>query len=287
MIALRNIRRGELLIREHPLILVPHEIRTSPSQLILESVQQLSPDQRASFYNLSHVNLPTNLSPEEFSKVHPLAIFQTNAVAAGSNVGLFPNMARLNHGCSGAFNSVYSWREREGVLVVHALKDIPKGEELLTAYFRTLQTRDERRRHLREDYGFHCTCTYCALPDEESRVSDIRLQTMNDLYNRLGTWGQGSIDGREAIRTVKRIWDIGEEEGYTSERGRLAADAVLVAAAHSDAEAVVEWAKLGLEWASYELGPDSDLAEEMRIAIQEPNGHKMWGQRSEIGRAHV
>ena len=120
-------------------------VRTSPSQLILESVQQLSPDQRASFYNLSHVNLPSNIPPEEFSKVHPLAIFQTNAVAAGSNVGLFPTMARLNHGCSGAFNSVYSWREREGVLVVHALKDIPKGEELLTAYFRTLQTRDERR----------------------------------------------------------------------------------------------------------------------------------------------
>lgn len=113
--------------------------------MILESVQQLSPDQRASFYNLSHVNLPGNLSPEEFSKQLPLAIFQTNAVGAGSNVGLFPTMARLNHGCSGAFNSVYSWREREGVLVVHALKDIPKGEELLTAYFRTLQPRDERR----------------------------------------------------------------------------------------------------------------------------------------------
>jgi SET domain len=120
-------------------------VKTSPSQLILDSVQQLSPEQVSSFYNLSHVNLPVNLSPEELSELLPLAIFQTNAVAAGSNVGLFPTMARLNHGCSGAFNSVYTWREREGVLVVHALKDIPKGEELLTSYFRTLQTRDERR----------------------------------------------------------------------------------------------------------------------------------------------
>jgi SET domain len=108
-------------------------------------VQQLSPDEAASFYNLSYVNLPENLSPEEFSKQLPLAIFQTNAVAAGSNVGLFPAMARLNHGCSRAFNTVYSWREREGVLVVYALKDIKKDTELLTAYFRTMQTRDERR----------------------------------------------------------------------------------------------------------------------------------------------
>lgn len=90
------------------------------------------------------------------------------------------------------------------------------------------------RRHLNQDYGFHCTCACCSLPDEESKASDIRLTTMSDLYNRLSTWGQGIIDGREAIRIVKRIWDIGEEEGYTSERGRLAADAVLVAAAHSE-----------------------------------------------------
>lgn len=108
-------------------------------------MRQLSPDRAASFYNLSHVDLPENLSPEEISQQLPLAIFQTNAVAAGSNVGLFPTMARLNHGCSGAFNSVYSWREREDVLVVHALKNIDKDEELLTAYFKTQQIRDERR----------------------------------------------------------------------------------------------------------------------------------------------
>ena len=65
-------------------------------------------------------------------------------------------------------------------------------------------------------------------------MSDVRLTTMSGLYKRLSTWGQGEIDAREAIRVVKRIWAIGEEEGYTSGRGRLAADAVLVAAAHSE-----------------------------------------------------
>ena len=120
-------------------------VTVSPSQLILDLVQRLEPEQAASFYNLSHVNLPQNLSPEESTEQLPLAIFQTNAVAAGPDVGLFPIMARLNHGCSHAFNSVYSWREREGALVVHALKDIKKDEELLTAYFKTQQTRDERR----------------------------------------------------------------------------------------------------------------------------------------------
>jgi hypothetical protein len=118
---------------------------------------------------------------------------------------------------------------------------------------------------------------------------------MDDLYKRLGTWGHGAIDGREAIRLVMRIWAIGEEEGYTSERGRLAADAMLVAAAHAEyvlrrvtgnvteygysAEAVVDWARLALQWASYELGSDSDLAEDVRTVMREPKGHRMWGQR--------
>jgi len=39
--------------------------------------------------------------------------FQTNAVAAGDGVGIFPTMARINHGCSSAFNAVYTWREKD------------------------------------------------------------------------------------------------------------------------------------------------------------------------------
>jgi len=279
MIALRDIRRGELLIREKPLFLVPQQITVSPSQLILGLVQRLSPEQAASFYNLSNVNLPQNLSPEESMEQLPHAIFQTNAVAAGPDAGLFPNMARLNHGCSHAFNSVYSWREREGALLVHALKDIKKDEELLIAYFKTRQTRDERRRHLMQAYGFHCMCACCALPDKESSVSDNRLTTMSNLYDRLSTWDQRVIDGHDGIRLVEQIWAVGEEEGYTSERGRLAADAALIAAAHSDAEAMIDWSRLALKWASYELGSDSDLAEEMRIVIREPRRHPWWGQR--------
>ena len=87
------------------------------------------PKDRQAFWNLSYVNFPSNLSPGEHPDEVALAIFQTNSVAAGDGVaGIFPLMARLNHGCSGAFNVVYTWREREGVLVVHALKYVKKGE---------------------------------------------------------------------------------------------------------------------------------------------------------------
>jgi hypothetical protein len=90
-----------------------------------QALANLTSAQRRALFSLSYVKAPPSPSTAELA----LAIFQTNAVAAGSNaVGLFPRMARLNHGCARSFNSVYSWREDEGVLVVHALKSISEGE---------------------------------------------------------------------------------------------------------------------------------------------------------------
>jgi len=102
-------------------------VTSSPIALISEKLAPLTPQQRAAFDNLSYVNY--NLNPDEHPGGVALAKFETNAVAAGKDhVGIFPNMARLNHGCSSAFNVVYSWREQEQALVVYALKEVKKGQ---------------------------------------------------------------------------------------------------------------------------------------------------------------
>lgn len=91
-------------------------------------MKKLGRKEREAYLSLSYVNFPSHLDP----RVHPeevaLAIFTTNAVAAGEQVGIFPRMARLNHGCSSAFNVVYSWREKEEALFMFALRDISKGD---------------------------------------------------------------------------------------------------------------------------------------------------------------
>ncbi|OBZ71328.1 SET domain-containing protein 5 [Grifola frondosa] len=219
-IAIRDIRQGELILREKPLFIVPSKVSTSPGALLLRSLVNLTQAQRASFYNLSYVKLPSSLDSESSAYGEELAldIFQTNAVA---------------------FNSVYSWRESEGVLVIHALKAIKKGDELLTTYTHTKQPRHVRRQYFQDHYGFECH------------------YAMSDLYSRFSTWQHENINGREAIQTANSIWTIGEEEGYWSERGRLAADAAWVAAAHSDPSATQDWAQLAVRWYSYELGGDT------------------------------
>jgi len=103
-------------------------VQENPAALIIGKVQQLNPQQQQAFRNLSYVNFPSHLKPEDHPDEVALAIFQTNAVSAGENVGIFPQMARINHGCSSAFNVVYNWRDDEKILVVHALKNIQKGQ---------------------------------------------------------------------------------------------------------------------------------------------------------------
>jgi len=281
LIATRDIEQGELLIREKPLFTVPHTISSAPAQFVWNKVQNLTLVDRESYMNLSYVGLPEWVDPRTQHEEVGLAIFQTNAVSAGDSVGIFPHMARLNHGCAGSFNSVYSWREKEEVLVVHALKSIRQGQELLTTYMDTKQPRVQRRAYLAEHYGFECSCSVCSLPDELSRASDERLSKMASLYTRFSSWGTGSISGREAIEIANQIWEIGEEERYWSERGRLAADAALVAASHSDYEATRMWAETARRWYGKELGEDSWQAMEMAVAAESVEARGGWGSRKQ------
>jgi hypothetical protein len=117
-----------------------------PAALIASAVAALPPAQQTEFYALSYAGLsPRGVAPHVFAARLPLAIFETNAVAAGSAIGLFPRMARMNHACAGAANAVYAWREDERVLVTHALRAIDAGEEVLTTYIATRRPRAERQ----------------------------------------------------------------------------------------------------------------------------------------------
>ncbi|KAK0244024.1 hypothetical protein EDD85DRAFT_806503 [Armillaria nabsnona] len=282
VVAARDIQRGELVIREKPLFIVPYSTSDSPTSLISHHVQSLNDIDYHAFFNLSYVNFPKNMDPEAHRDEVALAIFQTNAVAAGEGVGIFPRMARLNHGCSSAFNVVYSWRQTEGEIVVHALQNIFKGQELLTTYTDTKRPRKGRREFLSKHYGFHCACSVCSLPPSQSRASDERLNSISELYNLFSTWGTHSISGREAINVVRRIWTLTDEEGYFSERGQLFADAALVSLSHSDASAALAWAKVAAEWYGYELGQESEQVANMMAIIARPEAHHAWGTREHL-----
>ncbi|KAJ6512016.1 hypothetical protein C8R47DRAFT_1093165 [Mycena vitilis] len=282
LVATRDIEPGELVLQESPLFTVPPSVHGSPVALVWRLLHEAPPAGRAAFGNLSYVHFPEGMDPEAHPEEIALAIFQTNAVAAGDRVGIFPRMARLNHGCSSAFNVVYTWREREQQLFIYALRNISKGQELLTTYTDTKRTRKERREFLSEHYGFQCTCAVCSLDSAASAASDKRLVTISHYYGHVAAWGNNAINGAEAISTINKIWQLEDEEGYWSERGRLAADGAWIAASHSDASAARQWAQLAIKWYTRELGADSDLVADVRRTAQNPSVHPAWASRESL-----
>lgn len=136
--------------------LVVAPVSVPPAELMGNILPTLREDQRAVLFNLSYVKLPPNLSKGDldYDAQVALAITQTNGISAGTKgVGVFPNVSRLNHACSRAFNAVYSWREKEQKLVVYAIRPIKRDQEILTAYFDTRRPRLERRLVAHSSFG--------------------------------------------------------------------------------------------------------------------------------------
>ncbi|KAJ6584711.1 hypothetical protein B0H19DRAFT_1059082 [Mycena capillaripes] len=140
-----------------------------------------------------------------------LAIVQTSAAEAGDRVGMFLHMARFNHGCSSAINIIYSWRQREQQLFVHALRNIQEVEVRLP--------------------GPHLRFVLIKVGIGHDVRGHQAYERRTKYYRRLAAWENNTVSGVEAISTINKIWNLEDEEGYWIERGRLAAE---IAAPHSE-----------------------------------------------------
>jgi hypothetical protein len=70
-------------------------------------------------------------------------------------------------------------------MTFHALKNIPAGKELLSTYEKNIfLPRDQRKRRLLMDYGFHCDCEACMPKTAFWEKSDQRRKTMGELVKR-------------------------------------------------------------------------------------------------------
>jgi hypothetical protein len=199
------------------------------------------------------------------------------------------------------------------IVVVHALKPIKEGQELITVYTDTKRPRDERRAFLSNTYNFFCECSVCALPTNESIASDERLAQMRTLKEKFATWGASAIDGKEATRLANEIWGVGEAEGYWSEcvsppplilvtaDSRLGVVslprmqhtslqhtqsmfffslALTVPDRRLSVHATRTWAALSHKWFSIELGEDSKQATKAKTIITNPRAHAAWGTKA-------
>lgn len=107
VVAARKIQKGELLLREQPLLVVSHcqdsrQLGTW-EQEIEEALGRLPDDQLRSFWSLSDCHSET--------KTSAVGIVRTNALpietAQGDMVGVYANVSRFNHSCNNNVNNSY------------------------------------------------------------------------------------------------------------------------------------------------------------------------------------
>ncbi|XP_075704940.1 histone-lysine N-methyltransferase SMYD1 [Rhinoderma darwinii] len=72
-------------------------------------------------------------------------------------VGIFPNLCLVNHNCWPNCTVIFN----NGKIELRSLGKINKGEEFSVSYVDFLNLSEERRKQLKKQYYFDCTCEHC------------------------------------------------------------------------------------------------------------------------------
>uniref|UniRef100_A0A8D0GI49 [histone H3]-lysine(4) N-trimethyltransferase n=1 Tax=Sphenodon punctatus TaxID=8508 RepID=A0A8D0GI49_SPHPU len=72
-------------------------------------------------------------------------------------VGIFPNLCLINHDCWPNCTVIFN----NGKIELRALGKISPGNELSVSYIDFLNVSEERKRQLKKQYYFDCTCEHC------------------------------------------------------------------------------------------------------------------------------
>lgn len=112
---------------------------------------------------------------------------QTNAIGTGDDItiseaGIFINMSRVNHHCTG--NTEHYYIVKHKVCILTALRTIEPGEEITFSYV-PFAAEPNLYQNMHRIWGFSYQCSACSSPETMSK-----LLSMNRLDNQLLEYGR-------------------------------------------------------------------------------------------------
>ena len=179
-------------------------------------------------------------------------IYEANCFEMGAGTCICLDASRINHSC--VPNAHYSWNSNIEQETVHAVKNIPKGEEITISYITAICTFEKRQRQLKP-YGFTCPCPACRINTEFGMNSMIRRQQMLDLNHEIADYqndplaAQAEYGYLDEMSAILRLIQLIEEEGLVFEKALAYHDAALCALKRG-------WIKAASAYANKELGVD-------------------------------
>jgi len=158
MIAIRNIMKGEILLREKATMNIP-DIEDWP-KVVREEFEKLSNETQQIIFNLPNAFPPITISGQKISSRGLIGIFHTNSLYANGKCLLFLQISKFNHSCNYNVEHVYY----PPFAILTAKRDIMKGEELCITYLIKSELRrntEYRQKELLETFNFMCKCERC------------------------------------------------------------------------------------------------------------------------------
>lgn len=217
LVAIQNIKRGTCIIEEKPVIRLQPTISEQESQVALaREVSAISSEKATAIDELYHDPRKMNFHLSQGSPLTAIrmAIFNTNSVSMGEagqfGTGLFPLFSRLNHSCNA--NVHHSFNATTGKETVYAVRQINKGEELVTSYMPTAwRTKKQRTEHLQQGWGFSCACKVCV--GSNAAHSERRRERMFEIDQALAMFDKGlkRLPGLKIPLTARQALLISEE----------------------------------------------------------------------------
>ena len=118
--------------------------------------------------------------------------------------GLFLSVARINHSCTpNAHVSFYppSPSEPVGRMVVHTLRELHAGDEVLISYFSILMSKPERQTKARK-WGFDCACPACDSKQVHHLQREEILKDIRDFRSKHSTVMSGNAHGPRSLKSL-------------------------------------------------------------------------------------
>lgn len=205
LFANRRIKKGELVMKEHPLFLIPaawyEKTESEFSALMQEHVfPTMSEDEFMEFLRLA------DAFPDDQSRPILNRLVYSNVFDLDDQIGMFLKISRINHSCKPSI--LYSYIN--GLMLLYAARDIEVNEELHLSYVDTLISKAERQQHLLNDYGFVCDCELCSanLTDDAQKKHDENRLKLNEIY----LFNSSDQPPEENIKHLEHLLELTKEE---------------------------------------------------------------------------
>jgi hypothetical protein len=275
LIVTQDIAPGTLLISEAPILTT--DVVTSFDMDITESdlksaLAKLSSEAQESFRSLHN-----NYAAED--PKHPLSgIVRSNAypLGAGAEVGgVFPDISRINHSCLP--NTVQYWNPMLEKQTIYAVRKIPAGTEITTSYHEGGPSSD-RKKILKDHFGFECSCEICSLPVDQLADSDKRLKRAQELDGTIGNGKKMHFEPDDVMKCCRELFNIYEKEGAKDGRlSRLYYDCFQMCNMHGDLARARCFAKYYCDTKKIAEGADSINVLETKPFVKNPQKHSSFG----------